>query len=166
MFTHRVLWYLEIILAMVFLAPRLSFGESLREMCNPDLREVARELVRHEFPNERATFHIVTYNELRCEEPEDMANVVITVTTERRGTMYGVFHIHFVHVTGELTSAAAFDNQKFLPMLSDFDWKVPWCRIVRLIYEDELKEQGCEVTVGLTSTTVDNRVTIDGNRNR
>ncbi len=164
MFTHRVLLYL--VFAMVFLVPRLSVGESLREMCNPDLREVAREFVRQEFPNERATFELVTYNDLQCEEPEDMANVVIAVTTERRGTLYGVFHIHFVHVTGELVSAAAFDDPKFLPMLSDVAWKVRWCRIVRHIYEDELREQGCEATVGLTATTVDNRATMGGNPNR
>lgn len=81
-------------------------------------------------------------NDIRCEDNEVMANVVI-VAKLKKGSIYAIFHIHF-SPDGKLISAAKFTEWKNLK--NKDQWLYDWCSILRStgMYQNDLKNQKCE----------------------
>lgn len=106
--------------------------------------KAAEELARRDFKQSFKSYYIVAFNDVLCEKPEAMANVVIVVNLEYDDGMYGIFHIHATY-DGTLVRATSFDDQRvWAPLVKIDSWKQPWCDLIRIVYKEELEEQWCE----------------------
>ncbi len=113
-------------------------------VCQLDIEELTRLLVERDFPGESVLSFVRAYNDVLCEIPEDMANVVVVVKRAEGETLYNIFHIHSSHKANILTTAASFnDVMRWTPLTKETDWKAPWCDIIKRVYEEELESQGC-----------------------
>ena len=113
-------------------------------VCQLDIEELTRLLVERDFPGESVLSFVRAYNDVLCEIPEDMANVVAVVKRAEGETLYDIFHIHSSHKANILTTAAPFnDDMRWTPLTKETDWKAPWCDIIKYVYEEELELQGC-----------------------
>ncbi len=79
-------------------------------VCQLDIKELTRQLVERDFPGESAISFVRAYNDIRCEVPEDMANVVAVVKRAEGETLFGIFHIHSRHKANILTTAVSFND--------------------------------------------------------
>ena len=113
-------------------------------VCQLDIEELTRLLVEREFPGESVLSFVRAYNDVLCEIPEDMANVVVVVKRAEGETLYDIFHIHSSHKANILTTAVPFnDDMRWTPLTKETDWKAPWCDIIKYVYEEEIELQGC-----------------------
>lgn len=85
---------------------------------------------------------IPAHNDIFCQGPEYMANVVIVAEPESHKAFYGIFHIHF-SADGTLQSAAGV-SKEWHNMQRPDGWKASWCDFIKSVYPNELKEQGCK----------------------
>lgn len=126
-----------------------AWGHGPTEACDPDLRSVAAQVVNDAFSTDRARFEVKAANDVRCERPDDMANVAIVVRPRDEEPVYGIFHVHFRHGGSDLESAAAFENDKWRALEAPETWKQRWCRIITLVYPEQIEAEGCGRYTGI-----------------
>ena len=113
-------------------------------VCQLDIEELTRLLVERDFPGESVLSFVRAYNDVRCEIPEDMANVVAVVKRAEGETLFGIFHIHSRHKANILTTAVSFnDDMRWTPLTKETDWKAPWCDIIKYVYEERNQVELC-----------------------
>lgn len=112
--------------------------------CLDSLYKATHELVRQDFLY--PFFDTQASNDFQCFEErslESMANVVLMVKPTPMAPYYfGIFHVHFTN-DGKLASAVSFLEPKWQLLEKSDEWRKPWCETIRLVYPDELVEQGC-----------------------
>ncbi len=113
-------------------------------VCQLDKKELTRQLVERDFPGESVLSFVRAYNDVRCEIPEDMANVVAVVKRAESEALFGIFHIHSRHKANILTTAVSFnDDMRWTPFTKETDWKAPWCDIIKIVYEERNQVEPC-----------------------
>ena len=137
------LLYAGILFTIALSLPHRALGNTILQDCKPDLREVINQLVQQELPHQSFSFEVKAYNDVRCDVPEDMANVAVILTRQNGASMYGIFHIHVQHYTNHLVGAVSFKDEMFISVINGSNWKEPWCNLMKYVYQDELEAQGC-----------------------
>lgn len=85
---------------------------------------------------------VPAHNDIFCQRPECMANVVIVAEPNNHKAFYDIFRIH-LSADGALQSAVR-DSKKWHNMTKPDGWKASWRDFVKSVYPHELKEQECK----------------------
>lgn len=129
--------------------PRPSYSYETR--CLESLAAAAKEFVMKDYqPPRLIAISIMAANDIHCQEPESMANIIIAVMfspTKKSSSRfyYNLFHIHF-STSGQLISASYNNDLRWLPLEKADGWKDQWCDFLQNSierYRDELAAQGC-----------------------
>lgn len=108
------------------------------------LLPIAVENLVHQVFGKDITHELKTYNDVLCEDPEDMANVVIVVSVHNREKQYGIFHLHYNH-DGSISriQSSFFDEQTWITFTQENEWHAQWCEIIRSVYPEERSRHNC-----------------------
>ena len=111
--------------------------------CESVLPTAVDNFVHSQFPVEDMTYKLETYNDVICENPEDMANIVITVTVEEH-KFYGIFHFHYNH-NGSVprVPSSFFDETLWVIPSTQNEWRASWCEIITTVYKEESFKHNC-----------------------
>lgn len=144
----HALRFMRISFVLLIFMPHPANSTDIEHLSCPDtiqenIREAVQQFILKEFSDENVLFSIKAINDIRCEKPEDMANIVIVVMLNTRESFYGIFHLHFLHSTTTFKSASSFDDKNWTLFTNDREWNKQWCTIIGLVYKNELEQQNC-----------------------
>jgi len=158
-----ICYTLSSILASLVLVPSKARALEVRpDLCESNILNVVERLVIDAFPKKDVTYRLMAFNEVRCEESEqlsnltkestvenyerasleydDMANVAVVVIFPGGETHFVVAHIHF---SGDAL-VSAYPHQWTLSESANA-WQDKWCTFISRVYPDELDEQQCSL---------------------
>lgn len=131
-----------IVFALVFL-PILAESNGGRGMfsppkfCGVKSETFLIELIKKDLPS--INFFdvlVVAGNDLQCQEPEYMVNLVVVAVEGPGKYRYGIFNIHFSK-HGKLISAAAINQWQITNNLDDPSITNKWCSFVKSVYPSD-----------------------------
>ncbi len=102
-------------------------------------------MVSISFPDQSVLYALQAYNDVRCEEPENMANVAVTVVKNKEEQFYGIFHLHFNH-DGSIPTLLkeAYTNGAWTGIQKKDEWREEWCEWIHYVYPEEKEKFKCE----------------------
>lgn len=120
-----------------------AYRNSPTAMCGILSEVVVRKLVKSELPHVDPAFSFIRAgNDIGCGKTEHMANIAILAPEKPGKYYYSIFHVHFDE-GGNIISLAAFFPWKILKDINDPSVWLDWCDIIRSVYPNEIKAQGC-----------------------
>ncbi|MBI2109377.1 MAG: hypothetical protein HYT93_04390 [Parcubacteria group bacterium] len=150
---RKNLFYFFIICLSLFFAPAISHADTgayqTKVSCKEILPIAVHNLVKAAFPNQNILHALQAYNDVMCEIPENMANVVITVVKNKEEQFYGTFHLHFKNdgTLPQYLHELARDEKSWTRITAKNDWKKEWCEWMRDVYPQEKNKFGCDMFI-------------------
>ncbi len=120
-----------------------AHADEIKKECEALLPIAVKNFVHESFLAPHS-YELKTYNDVLCENPENMVNVVIVVTVSDTKKQYGVFHLHYNH-NGSIPRAPAsfIDESTWTTFTNDNGWRAVWCDLIRFVYPDERSIHNC-----------------------
>lgn len=143
----RILSIIIFMLALLPLSVESGGGRGMfspPQLCGIDSETFLIELIKKDLPVIKFfDVLVISGNDLQCQEPEFMLNLLVIVVEEPGKYYYGIFHIHFSK-HGKLISAAAINRWQDTYNLSDPFILSKWCSFIKSVYPEDSLEQGCK----------------------
>lgn len=115
------------------------------QSCKDLLPTAVKNLVNASFQNSYSSYTLKAHNDILCEDPENMANVVIVVHLKNGDSRYGIFHLHW-RADGSLPFIpdSFSGDPDWTPMRHEGDWRREWCGFLVYVYPENTCEQNSD----------------------